>query len=135
MQNSIQNKPLRPEFHIINTFPEIIVLFLLGALSFGILAIGFIWMKKKSYERIICELKADCIECSSDFLGSAKSSIKYKDIKGVEFSQGILQQKWGIGTVTLATNATKDTSGFFISDIKEYQEVYEFILEKIKNNV
>jgi hypothetical protein len=60
--------------------------------------------------------------------------VKYTDIKEVILSQGIIQKKMKIGTVRAITQATTGDAGITLFDIKEYQEIYDFLIEKTTEN-
>jgi membrane protein YdbS with pleckstrin-like domain len=78
------------------------------------------------------ELNDEGIKSRSDFLVIRETSIKYVDIKQVELMQGPIQRFYGIGSVSVITHATTSNAGIELYDIKEYQEVYEFLLNKIR---
>jgi uncharacterized membrane protein YdbT with pleckstrin-like domain len=86
------------------------------------------------YKYITFELGANNLTHRNEFINLKQKTLKYTDIKEVILKQNFVQRWCGIGTVEVKTHATVQDAGITIYDIKEYQEVYEFILEKIKNN-
>ncbi len=70
----------------------------------------------------------------TNFISLVQIRVKYTDIKEVILSQGIIQKKMKIGTVRAITQANIGDAGIALFDIKEYQEVYDFLIEKTKEN-
>jgi membrane protein YdbS with pleckstrin-like domain len=98
------------------------------------LFIGVLWffVERRHYHMKKFELNDEGIKSRSDFLVIRETSIKYVDIKQVELMQGPIQRFYGIGSVSVITHATTSNAGIELYDIKEYQEVYEFLLNKIQ---
>ena len=69
-----------------------------------------------------------------NFISLVQIRVKYTDIKEVILSQGIIQKKMKIGTVRAITQANIGDAGITLFDIKEYQEIYDFLIEKTKEN-
>ena len=61
------------------------------------------------------------------------NSIKYKDIKEVNLHRGIIKKLFRLGTVQVISQATVQDAGIRIYNITNYQEVYDFLMEKIKD--
>ena len=69
-----------------------------------------------------------------NFISLVQIRVKYTDIKEVILYQGIIQKKMKIGTVSAITQANIGDAGIALFDIKEYQEIYDFLIEKTKDN-
>ena len=69
-----------------------------------------------------------------NFISLVQIRVKYTDIKEVILSQGIIQKKMKIGTVRAITQANIGDAGIALFDVKEYQEIYDFLIEKTKEN-
>ena len=63
-------------------------------------------LKKKSYAYQTYELTDEGVEDRFEYIHHSKQSIRYSDIKEVILERGILQRKYGLGTICLITNAT-----------------------------
>jgi membrane protein YdbS with pleckstrin-like domain len=110
----------------------------LGALEI-ILVTAFIafiplFFKKLWRDRTIFELGENDVKFYRKFLTLSQKNVKYSNIKEVKLSQNIIQRFYGIATVLVTTHATTQDAGIEIYDIKEYQEVYDFLIEKTKNH-
>jgi hypothetical protein len=91
-------------------------------------------IKRLIYKNTTFELLDDSVKYRRDFINLEQKNVKYSNIKEVKLSQHIIQRLYGIATVLVTTHATTQDAGIEIYDIKEYQEVYDFLIEKTKNN-
>jgi hypothetical protein len=141
--NYLLNKILQPKFYMINSIGELFLYlsiegWLLGLARYWLtgifVLIVYLLVKKSVYKKVTFELKQDSIECCESFWGQKRKTIKYRDIKQIELKQDILQRYYNTGVIAITTNAAIQDAGIDINDIKEYREVYEFILEKTKHN-
>jgi membrane protein YdbS with pleckstrin-like domain len=147
----MKNIIVKSEYHFINSVSEIFwgtfliylaIVFcvwsvdaygILGFAPLAILALS-IFFKKKGYETISYEIKEGSVEEQIRWINHASHSISYADIKEVMLLRGIMARKHGLGTIRIITNATTRGAGMTIDNIREYQEVYDFIKAKIGNN-
>ena len=71
-------------------------------------------------------------------MGLEQKSLRYIDIREVILKQNIAQKWYDIGSVGLkvfaATSNPAASTGIELFDLKNYKEVYDFLLEKIKHN-
>ena len=71
-------------------------------------------------------------------MGLEQKSLRYIDIREVILKQNIAQKWYDIGSVELkvfaATSNPAASTGIELFDLKNYKEVYDFLLEKIKHN-
>jgi membrane protein YdbS with pleckstrin-like domain len=109
----------------------------IASLCFAFLSVGVlpyilcVQFFKARWRAVTFELKEKEIKATTTFLGFGEKSIRYKNIKQVELHQGIIQQMLGLATVVVTTQATAQNANIQLFDIKEYREVYEFLLEKL----
>lgn len=78
----------------------------------------------------------DRVEYSSNFFGLRITDLKYKNIKEMSFVQGILQKKFGLGTIFLLTHASPQNpksrgSGLKIFNIQNSQKVYDLLKKEV----
>jgi membrane protein YdbS with pleckstrin-like domain len=90
------------------------------------------FVEKLWKESTIFELGEHNVKFYRRFFSFSQKNVKYVDIKQVELMQGPIQRFYGIGSVSVTTHATTSNAGIELYDIKEYQEVYEFLLNKIQ---
>jgi membrane protein YdbS with pleckstrin-like domain len=86
------------------------------------------------WRAITFELKEKEIKETSTFLGFAEKTLQYKNIKQVELKQGLVQRALDIGDVVVTTQATAQHADIQLFNLKEYKEVYEFLLAKLNEN-
>ena len=89
---------------------------------------------KARWRAVTFELKEKEIKETSTFLGFAEKTLQYKNIKQVELTQGLIQRALDIGDVVVTTQATAQHADIQLFNLKEYKEVYEFLLAKLSQN-
>jgi membrane protein YdbS with pleckstrin-like domain len=100
-----------------------------GALAFfGIPFIAY-YSKKKTYAKTEYKFYPDRLEYAEGFWTAENKTIKYKNITETNLRKGIIQKKYGLGTIILSTPATgiqqgRARSGIRISDIENTEEIY-----------
>ncbi len=104
-----------------------------GALAFFTVPAISYYKQKETYSRTRYSFYADRLEYSEGFWTIENKVIKYKNITEANMRKGILQKKYGLGTIVLSTPATgtqngASRSGIKISDIRNVEEVYNKIL-------
>lgn len=107
-----------------------------GALAFFGVPLTTYYAKKKTYARTKYLFYSDRLEYAEGFWTAEKKSIKYKDITEANMRKGVIQKRYGLGTIILSTPATgtqqgRSRSGIKISDIENVEEVYKKILNLI----
>ena len=80
------------------------------------------------------ELKEKESRESCKLLGFREKTLQYKNIKQVELKQGLIQRALDIGDVVVTTQATAQHADIQLFNLKEYKEVYEFLLAKLNQN-
>ena len=111
-----------------------IVVFFLPFYIFLLLILAFIYISSFFAQNLIFTLTEEEVIFKRNFIRLSQKRIKYTDIKEVILYQGIIQKKMKIGTVRAITQANIGGAGITLFDIKEYQAVYDFLIEKTKDN-
>lgn len=107
-----------------------------GTLAFFGIPFLTYYAKKKTYAKTKYSFYTDRLEYAEGFWAAENKTIKYKNITEANMRKGIIQKKYGLGTIILSTPATgtqqgRARSGIKISDIENVEEVYKKILELI----
>ena len=89
-------------------------------------------VKKKSYEKTVYVFYDDHLEYYEGFWTLEKKSINYNRITEISLRRGIIQKKYGLGTIFLSTPATgysrgRARSGIAILDIPKADYVYKVL--------
>jgi hypothetical protein len=94
--------------------------------------------KKDIYQNTTFELSENSVKYRRDFFGVEQKSVRYVDIKEVVLKQSFAQKWYDIGSVEVkvfaATSNPEASTGIELFDLKNYKEVYDFLLEKTKHN-
>jgi len=111
-----------------------VCLFWLSGL-FGIPFIAYT-AKKKTYAKTEYHFYADRLEYAEGFWTAENKSIKYKNIIEANLRKGVIQKRYGLGSIYLSTPATgmqqgRSCSGIMIRDIEHTQDIYEKLKELI----
>ena len=85
------------------------------------------------YKKTIFEFKDKAMLYQRDFISLSQKTVKYPDIKEVTLHRTPLQKMFGLGTVKIVTHATTADAGVELFNIKEYQEVYEFLMKQVRD--
>jgi len=98
---------------------------------FGIPFLAY-YSKKKTYAKTVYTFYGDHLEYFEGFWTIEKKSIKYDKITEVSMVEGIIQKKYGLGSIFLATPATgsssrRGRSGIRIMDIPNAEKAYKDI--------
>jgi hypothetical protein len=100
--------------------------------------IPLLLLRKFWLSRITFELSENSVKYRRDFFGVVQKSVRYVDIKEVVLKQNIAQKWYDIGSVEVkvfaATSNPEASTGIELFDLKNYKEVYDFLLEKTKHN-
>lgn len=98
---------------------------------FGIPLLAYM-ARKKTYAQTEYRFYRNRLEYAEGFWTTENKTIKYDQIIETGMRRGIIQKKYGLGTIFLATPATgvqqgRATSGIRIRDIKQPETVYEAV--------
>jgi len=107
-----------------------------GGLAFFGIPITAYFAKKKTYAKTKYSFYSDRLEYAEGFWTTENKTIKYKNITEANMRIGVIQKKYGLGTILLSTPATgiqqgKARSGIRILDIENIEKIYNKILELI----
>lgn len=88
--------------------------------------------KKRTYAQTEYRFFRDRLEYAEGFWTVENKTIKYDRITETSMRRGIVQRRYGLGTIFLATPATgfsqgRSMSGIRISDVEEPEKVYDEI--------
>lgn len=97
----------------------------------ALICLLWLLLKKQRYKRITVTLSDKGISDKRDFIGFHEKKIKYKDIKEVIVRKGLLQRMFGLANIYIVTHATIADSGCVFRQVKNYEEVYNFLMSKI----
>ncbi len=90
---------------------------------------------KQFYKMSSFEIQDDTITGKSNFLSTIVKQIKFKNVKEVEFTVGPLQRFFGLGNITINTQASSsggnEFSGMTLFDIKNVEDIYNLIKKNI----
>jgi hypothetical protein len=116
---------------------HVVILKVTFVLYFIIFAIN-LYIKNCIYKNTTFELSDTSVKYRRDFFGLEQKSVRYIDIREVILKQNIVQKWYDIGSVELkvfaATSNPAASTGIELFDLKNYKEVYDFLLEKTKHN-
>jgi uncharacterized membrane protein YdbT with pleckstrin-like domain len=73
----------------------------------------------------------DKVSYINSFINYTRVDIKYEDIKEVSLTCGVLQRIFGLGTVSMISNATMNQVGVTFYSLKNPHRVYELIQARI----
>lgn len=92
--------------------------------------------KKRTYGATEYKFYPDRLEYAEGFWTAEDKTINYRSITEVNLRRGVIQRKYGLGTIYLATPATgiaqgRAVSGIKITDIPNCEKIYGTIRELI----
>ena len=107
-----------------------------GALAFFGIPILVYFVKKKTYAKTKYLLYPDRLEYAEGFWTAENKTIKFKNITEANMRTGVIQKKYGLGSILLSTPATgiqqgTAKSGIRILDVENTKKIYDKILELI----
>jgi membrane protein YdbS with pleckstrin-like domain len=95
-----------------------------GALVFFCILFIAYYATKKTYAQTEYRFYPDRLEYAEGFWTAEYKTIKYENIKETYLRTGIIQKKYGLGTIILSIPAMGTRSGIRISNIKNAEEIY-----------
>ncbi|MHC4912952.1 MAG: PH domain-containing protein [Planctomycetota bacterium] len=107
-----------------------------GLLFFFAIPILTYVARKRTYADTEYRFYPDRLEYAEGFWTAENKTINYRSINEASLRRGIIQRKYGLGTIYLATPATgmaqgRAMSGIRISDIPECEDVYTTVQQLI----
>ena len=110
-------------------------------IAFGLLALigvpfATIFASQRTYAKTEYRFYPDRLEYAEGFWTVQNKTIKYSRITEVSLHRGVIQKKYGLGTLILATPATsmsqnRPSSGIKVADIKNSEDIYEQVQKLI----
>ena len=103
-----------------------------GALFFFGLPFLIYFAGKRTITKTEYRFYADRLEYAEGFWTAEQKSIKYSDIKEVSMRQGVIQRKYGLGTLHLSTasgsamsSGRRGLNGILLHNIPNVEDVYQ----------
>jgi membrane protein YdbS with pleckstrin-like domain len=102
---------------------------------FGIPILTYV-ARKRTYADTEYRFYPDRLEYAEGFWTAENKTINYRAINEASLRRGVIQRKYGLGTIYLATPATgisqgRASSGISIADIPESEDVYNTVQQLI----
>ena len=118
------------------SLPPVLAFYFFGGLFFFGIPIFAYTAKKRTYRQVEYKFFRDRLEYAEGFWTAENKTIKYDKITETSMRCGIVQKKYGLGTIFLATPATgfqhgKAMSGIRIKDVEKPEKVYNTVLKLI----
>ncbi len=103
-----------------------------GAAFFIGIPFLFYFAKKKTYAKTEYRFFRDRLEYSEGFWTVENKTIRYDKITEVSMRRGVIQRKYGLGCIFLATPASgfsqgKTASGIVVQDVENPEQVYTLV--------
>jgi membrane protein YdbS with pleckstrin-like domain len=110
-----------------------------GALFFMAIPIVTYTAQKKTYAKTEYRFYQTKLDYYEGFFTTEEKTIDYKNITEVNLVKGIIQKKYGLGTVILSTPATgfssgRSRSGIRIHDIPNADQVYKQVKDLVERS-
>ena len=106
---------------------------ILGILVCILLYCGWLILRKKQYENYSYDFYKTKVIYKDGFINKSEKEVKYKHIREVSKRESFIQRFFGLGTITLHTNAeTGYLNGIHIINVENVDEVYKKINEIIE---
>lgn len=104
-----------------------------------LIPVAIIWaiaiiIRRFQYKKYTYDFYKTKITYRDSFLNISEKEVKYKNVKEIIYTQGIIQRLFNIGNVTLFTNADSGVAnGIRIRSIENVKEVYDKIKGIVNN--
>lgn len=133
---------LFPLFTIFIIFPQILLAIIVIIV---VCVIGIMVIDKKQYDNMEYNFYNTKVEYKDGFLNKEEKELKYKSVREVTMTQGILERMFGLGTIRIYTNASsavysqgshtnmQGINGIFIHCVENVEEQYKLIKQIIDN--
>ena len=90
--------------------------------------------KKRTYAQTEYLFFKDRLEYAEGFWTAEKKTIRYDRISETSMSRGVIQKRYGVGTIFLSTAGGKASSGIKIRDIEDPEAAYETVQKLIADS-
>ena len=105
------------------------VMFLIGAIIFVLIVIGFVAaMTKKQYSSCVYDFYKTKMEYTDEFISTITKEIKYDDISQIVLKSSLFEKIFNLGTIWLYTNEPSNLEGYIIiPSVLNVKDVYKDI--------
>lgn len=111
-------------------------------IAFGLAFILFVFaipfvayvLKKNTYSQTEYRLFDDRLEYAEGFLNVENKSIGFDNIQEISMTRGIIQKKYGLGTIILKTAGQGPNAGVYVRDIENPEDIYETLKQILSHN-
>ena len=94
----------------------------------------FRWLTKRNYEETEYNIYDDKVEYSEGYLNVSKNIARLNRIVDVHFKKGILQKRYGLGTITMDMAGGGKRNAIRLLDLENPEEIYEELQDLIAEN-
>lgn len=91
-------------------------------------------LKKRTYAQTEYRFFDDNLEYAEGFLTVENKSIRYDQIQETRMTRGLIQKKYGIGTILLKTAGQGPNAGVYIRDVENAEYLYERVKQIVSDN-
>ena len=91
-------------------------------------------LKKNTYSQTEYRLYGDHLEYAEGFLNVENKSINFDKIQETRMTRGILQKKYGVGTIALMTAGHNPNAGIYLKDIESPESIYDTVKQILSHN-
>ena len=129
---------LPPLFLVVALFSprsySLVYFLLLYSLLYGIFLWGTLSFVSATYRRKKFTLTTESLSYQFNFLGDTEKEVLLRNVKEIELIRGIIQKRFGLGTITIYTQASiagSNQTGLKLSDIEDSEAVYQLLKERV----
>lgn len=94
----------------------------------------FRWLTKRNYEETEYKIYDDKVEYAEGYLNVSKNIARLNRIVDVHFKKGILQKRYGLGTITMDMAGGGKRNAIRLLDLENPEEIYEELQDLIAEN-
>lgn len=91
-------------------------------------------LKKNTYSQTEYRFFDNQLEYAEGFLNVQNKSIGFDKIQETSMIRGIIQKKYGIGTIILKTAGQGPNAGVYLRDIETPEHIYETVKQILSHN-
>ena len=91
-------------------------------------------LKKNTYSQTEYRFFDDNLEYAEGFLNVVNKSIRFDKIQETGMTRGVIQKKYGVGTIVLKTASQHLNSGIYLKDIENSEHIYETVKQILSHN-
>lgn len=91
-------------------------------------------LKKNTYSKTEYRFFDDHLEYAEGFLNVENKSINFDKIQETRMTRGIIQKKYGVGTIVLMTAGQNPNAGIHLKDIENPERIYDTVKQILSHN-